>query len=82
MTREGTVLSKEAAVARLRELLHEPQFGTLNCMVLRVFRSDAHMLVHRLIHRNGGELAVAASLRTSATQKSGRGKVICFPDVG
>jgi hypothetical protein len=40
VTRKSTLLSKEAVVAMLRELLHEAQFGSLNCMVLRVFRSD------------------------------------------
>ncbi|MEJ1170646.1 hypothetical protein [Variovorax sp. CCNWLW235] len=34
------LLGKDAAVAMLRELLHEAEFGSLNCMALRIFRSD------------------------------------------
>ncbi|QGW81818.1 hypothetical protein [Variovorax paradoxus] len=34
------LLGKDAAVAMLRELLHEAEFGSLSCMALRIFRSD------------------------------------------
>ncbi|RST48059.1 hypothetical protein [Variovorax sp. DXTD-1] len=34
------LLGKDAAVAMLRELLHEAEFGSLNCMALRIFRAD------------------------------------------
>lgn len=34
------LLGKEAAVAMFRELLHEAEFGSLNCVALRIFRTD------------------------------------------
>lgn len=34
------LLGKDAAVAMLRELLHEAEFGSLNCTALRILRSD------------------------------------------
>ncbi|MDQ0570568.1 hypothetical protein QFZ42_002402 [Variovorax paradoxus] len=40
MIRRSAVLGKDAAVALLRELLHEAEFGSLNCIALRVFHSD------------------------------------------
>jgi hypothetical protein len=40
MIRTGAVLGKEAGLATLRELLHEAEHGSLNCMALRVYRAD------------------------------------------
>ncbi|MCR8958789.1 hypothetical protein M0765_013945 [Variovorax sp. S2] len=40
MIRTSAVLGKEAALATLRELLHEAEHGSLNCMALRVYRSS------------------------------------------
>jgi len=37
MTRTGAVLDNEAAIATLRELLHEAEHGTLNCIALRIY---------------------------------------------
>ncbi|WGT65610.1 hypothetical protein [Variovorax paradoxus] len=39
MIRTGAVLGKEAGLATLRELLHEAEQGSLNCMALRVYRT-------------------------------------------
>lgn len=39
MNRTDVVLGNEAALAALRELLHEAEHGSLNCVVLRIYRS-------------------------------------------
>jgi hypothetical protein len=39
MTRTSDVLDNEAAIATLRELLHEAEHGTLNCIALRIYRA-------------------------------------------
>ncbi|WPG40977.1 hypothetical protein [Variovorax sp. EBFNA2] len=38
MIPKGAVLGKDAAVATLRERLHEAERGSLNCIALRVYR--------------------------------------------
>ncbi|MDQ0570029.1 hypothetical protein QFZ42_001863 [Variovorax paradoxus] len=37
---DAVLLCEDAALATLRELLHEAEFGSLNCIALRVYCSD------------------------------------------
>ena len=38
MTQMDVILGKDSAIATLRELLHEAEQGTLNCIALRIYR--------------------------------------------
>ncbi|MDR6890908.1 hypothetical protein J2X67_005456 [Variovorax sp. 3319] len=42
MSRTGDVLDHEAAIATLRELLHEAEHGTLNCIALRIYHAGGN----------------------------------------